>query len=118
MLSLPVSFAADLSVNPLINTATADDSADPDGAQAQDSDALAALSGLSLTKDDGAASYVPGGTATLPVPSPGRHSLPDEATRASSSAVSIGSGFSGSALLPGSPGLHGPRHRRMLIVTV
>ncbi|MCQ4163558.1 DUF11 domain-containing protein [Tahibacter harae] len=64
VLSLPVSFAADLSVNPLINTATADDSADPDGAQAQDSDALAALSGLSLTKDDGAASYVPGGTAT------------------------------------------------------
>lgn len=64
VLSLPVNFAANLSVNPLINTATASDSADPDGAQAQDSDALQAVSGLSVSKDDGATTYTPGGTAT------------------------------------------------------
>lgn len=64
VLGVPVNFAANLSVNPLINTATASDGADPDGAQAQDSDALQAVSGLSATKDDGATSYTPGGTAT------------------------------------------------------
>lgn len=64
VLNLPVNFAANLTANPLINTATASDPADADGASASDSDALQAVSGVSVSKDDGRTTYTPGGTAT------------------------------------------------------
>lgn len=63
VVTVPVHFAASLAVDPLINTATASDPADPDGAEASDGDALAAVAGLTVVKDDGAATYTPGGTA-------------------------------------------------------
>ncbi len=67
VLSLPVNFASTLSVNPLINAASASDPTDPDGTTASDSDALQAVSGLSISKDDGSTTYTPGGTATYVV---------------------------------------------------
>ena len=62
----PVSFAAGLLTNPLVNTATA---TDPSSAPAtgSDSDARAAVAALAVTKTDGSATYTPGGTATYTV---------------------------------------------------
>ena len=65
--TLPVTFAASLSTNPLVNTATATDPHDPDGASGSDTDSLTALTGLNVTKTDGSATYTPGGSATYTV---------------------------------------------------
>ncbi|UXI66362.1 DUF11 domain-containing protein [Tahibacter amnicola] len=63
-ITVPVAFAGNLTVNPLVNTATATDPNDPDGSSAIDSNTLLGQSGLSITKDDASATYTPGGTAT------------------------------------------------------
>jgi uncharacterized repeat protein (TIGR01451 family) len=65
--TLPVTFAANLATNPLVNTATATDPEDPDGASGTDTNSLNALTGLNVTKTDGSATYTPGGTATYTV---------------------------------------------------
>ncbi len=65
--TVPVAFAAGLTTNPLVNTATA---TDPDAllpAQGQDSDTLALNVVLAVTKTDGSATYTPGGGATYTV---------------------------------------------------
>ena len=69
---VPVQFSAGLTTNPLVNTVSFSDPTDPDASPAtpgttSDSDALAATSGLSISKDDGSATYTPGGTATYTV---------------------------------------------------
>jgi len=63
----PVAFAAGMSANPLVNTATATDAASGATASGSDSDALAAAAGLAVTKTDGSATYTPGGTATYTI---------------------------------------------------
>ncbi len=63
----PVAFAASMTTNPLVNTATAADAVSGATANGSDSDALAAASGLSVGKTDGSASYVPGGGATYTI---------------------------------------------------
>ena len=65
--TVPVAFAANLTTNPLVNTATATDPAALLPAQGQDSDALALNVVLAVTKTDGSATYTPGGTATYAV---------------------------------------------------
>ena len=60
-------YAAALATDPLINTATASDPNDPDGASGSDSDVRKASTGLTVTKDDGSTSYTPGGTATYTI---------------------------------------------------
>ena len=65
--TVPVAFAAGLTTNPLVNTATA---TDPDAllpAQGQDSDTLALNVVLAVTKSDGSVTYTPGGSATYTV---------------------------------------------------
>jgi len=64
VLTVPVAFGADLGVDPLVNTATAQDALSGTSGSASDVDALAARSALTLTKTDNAATYMPGGTAT------------------------------------------------------
>jgi uncharacterized repeat protein (TIGR01451 family) len=63
----PVSFAAGMVANPLVNTANAIDNATGATANASDSDTLAANVSLSVVKTDGSATYTPGGTATYTV---------------------------------------------------
>lgn len=64
VLSAPVAFAASLSVDPLVDLATAIDAASGASGSATDSDALLRQVGLRITVSDGAAAYVPGGTGT------------------------------------------------------
>ena len=63
----PVAFAAGMSTNPLVNTATATDVSSGATANGSDSDALVGAAGLAITKTDGSATYTPGGTATYTV---------------------------------------------------
>ena len=63
----PVSFAAGMSANPLVNTATATDLTTGATASGQDSDALSPTVTLAATKDDGSATYTPGGTGTYTI---------------------------------------------------
>ena len=58
---------AGMSANPLVNTATVTDVASGNATAASDSDTLAALVTLAVTKDDGSATYTPGGAATYTV---------------------------------------------------
>ena len=63
----PVAFAPGMSANPLVNTASATDVPTGANASGQDSDTLSANVTLAATKDDGSATYTPGGTATYTV---------------------------------------------------
>jgi uncharacterized repeat protein (TIGR01451 family) len=63
-ISVPVAFGAGLTIDPLINTATATDPGDPNPENGSDSDVRKASSGLTVTKDDGSTTYTPGGIAT------------------------------------------------------
>ncbi len=65
--TVPVAFAAGMTTNPLINTATATDVASGITANGSDSDTLSANVTLAVTKTDGSAMYTPGGTATYMV---------------------------------------------------
>ena len=65
--TVPVAFAAGMSADPLVNTATATDVASGASANGSDSDALASNVVLAVTKTDGSATYTPGGTATYTV---------------------------------------------------
>jgi uncharacterized repeat protein (TIGR01451 family) len=65
--TVPVTFAANLADNPLINAATANDTLSGASATGSDSNALAAQAGLAVTKSDGSATYTPGGTATYAI---------------------------------------------------
>jgi uncharacterized repeat protein (TIGR01451 family) len=64
---VPVSFAAGMSANPLVNTATATDLSTNATASGQDSDALSPSVTLAATKEDGSATYTPGGTGTYTI---------------------------------------------------
>jgi len=64
VLTVPVVFAPGLTVNPLVNTATAVDALSGASGMGVDSDTLAAAPTLVLSKSDGTASYVPGGMGT------------------------------------------------------
>ena len=55
-----------MSTNPLVNTATATDPASPP-ATGSDSDTLAAVAALAVSKTDGSPTYTPGGSATYTV---------------------------------------------------
>ena len=61
--SAPVAFAANLADDPLVNAATAKDLASGASGSGSDSDVRAAQAALSVTKDDGTATYTPGGSA-------------------------------------------------------
>ncbi|EED31197.1 conserved repeat domain protein [gamma proteobacterium NOR5-3] len=63
VLSVPVAFAANLTTDPLVNTAFATDPDDPDGANGSDGNNRDAVTDLSVTKDDGSLTYLPGGVA-------------------------------------------------------
>ena len=63
----PVAYAANLTDNPLVNTATATDLASGATASGSDSDARAAQAGLAIAKSDNSATYTPGGTGTYVV---------------------------------------------------
>ncbi len=65
--TVPVAFAAGMTVSPLINTATATDVPSGITANGSDSDVLSASATLAVTKTDGSATYTPGGTATYTV---------------------------------------------------
>jgi len=65
--TVPVAFAAGMTSNPLVNTATAADAATGATANGSDSNTLAAQVSLSVVKTDGSATYTPGGTATYTV---------------------------------------------------
>ena len=65
--TVPVAFAAGMTTDPLINTATATDAASGITANGSDSDTLAASVTLAVTKTDGSATYTPGGTAIYTV---------------------------------------------------
>ncbi len=65
--TVPVAFAAGMTTDPLINTATATDLASGITANGSDSDTLLATLVLTVTKTDGSAVYTPGGTATYTV---------------------------------------------------
>ncbi len=65
--TVPITFAAGMVVNPLINTANATDLATGATISASDSDTLAAQVNLAVTKTDGSTTYTPGGTATYTV---------------------------------------------------
>ena len=65
--TVPVSFAANLADNPLLNTATANDLASGANGSATDSDALAAQADLAITKTDGVVSVAPGTTTTYTI---------------------------------------------------
>jgi uncharacterized repeat protein (TIGR01451 family) len=62
----PVAYSAGMTTNPLVNTATASDGAQPP-VSATDSDALAANVALSVTKTDGSSTYVPGGNGVYTI---------------------------------------------------
>ncbi|MGH8850912.1 MAG: beta strand repeat-containing protein [Casimicrobiaceae bacterium] len=63
----PVAFAANMTANPMVNTATATDVATGAVASGADSDALAPQVTLSVVKSDGSMTYTPGGAATYTV---------------------------------------------------
>ena len=65
--TVPVVFAAGMTTNPLVNTATASDITSGITASGSDSDALSAAVTLAVTKTDGASTYTPGGTATYTI---------------------------------------------------
>ncbi|MEO8486316.1 MAG: hypothetical protein ABI585_08255, partial [Betaproteobacteria bacterium] len=65
--SVPVSYPASMFVSPLVNTATATHVVSGNTANGQDSSARAPGIMLAVTKTDGSATYVPGGTATYSV---------------------------------------------------
>ena len=65
--TVPVAFAAGMTANPLVNTATATDVATGATANGSDSNTLAAQVSLAVVKTDGSATYTPGGTATYTV---------------------------------------------------
>jgi len=65
--TVPVSFAASLADNPLLNTATANDLASGANGSATDSDTLAAQADLAMTKTDGVGSVAPGTTTTYTI---------------------------------------------------
>ena len=65
--TVPVAFAAGMTANPLVNTATATDVATGATANGSDSDTLAAQVSLSIVKTDGSGTYTPGGTGTYTV---------------------------------------------------
>jgi len=67
VISVPVAFAAGLTTDPLVNTATATDLASGATGQGSDSDNRAAQVSLVLTKTDNSATYTPGGTATYAI---------------------------------------------------
>ena len=62
-LTVPVSFAANMTANPLVNTASAADVDDAVPHSASDSDVLQAVPTLTLAKSDASATYTPGGAA-------------------------------------------------------
>jgi uncharacterized repeat protein (TIGR01451 family) len=62
--TVPVTFAAGMTANPLVNTATATDLLSGATGAGTDSDALALQVSLAVTKTDGTATYTPGSTAT------------------------------------------------------
>ncbi len=65
--TVPVTFAAAMVADPLINTVTATDVASGASGGASDSDARAAAVTLAVTKSDGSATYTPGGSATYTI---------------------------------------------------
>ncbi len=65
--TVPVTFAAGMSTNPLVNIVTATDLGSGASANGTDSDALVGAAGLAITKTDGSATYTPGGTAMYTV---------------------------------------------------
>jgi len=65
--TVPVAFAPSMSASPLVNTAAVTDVASGNTTSASDSDTLAPQVTLAVTKDDGSATYTPGGTATYTV---------------------------------------------------
>ncbi len=65
--TVPVSFAANLADNPLLNTATANDLASGANGSATDSDTLAAQADIAVTKTDGVVSVAPGTTTTYTI---------------------------------------------------
>jgi len=65
--TVPVTFAPGMTANPLVNTATATDTATGATASGSDSNTLAAQVSLAVTKTDGSATYTPGGSATYTV---------------------------------------------------
>ena len=66
-LSVPVAFAAHMTTDPLVNTATAGDPDDPTLRSATDSDTRASQPTLVLSKSNGSATYTPGGLATYTI---------------------------------------------------
>ncbi|HEY8242246.1 MAG TPA: IPTL-CTERM sorting domain-containing protein [Casimicrobiaceae bacterium] len=65
--SVPVSYSASMTNSPLVNTAQAMHVASGNSASGQDSSTRAPDIVLAVTKTDGSATYVPGGTATYTV---------------------------------------------------
>lgn len=65
--TVPVAFAAGMTANPLVNTATATDLATNATASGSDSDTLAPQVTLAVVKTDGSNTYTPGGTGTYTV---------------------------------------------------
>ncbi|HMC70205.1 MAG TPA: hypothetical protein VKJ07_13705, partial [Mycobacteriales bacterium] len=63
----PVAFAAGMTTDPLVNTATASDVPSTANGSGSDSDARSPQVSLAVTKSDGSATYTPGGTATYTV---------------------------------------------------
>lgn len=63
---IPVAFAASMTANPLVNTATVTADGTPQ-ASASDSDTLQPLTSLAVVKSDGSGTYTPGGTATYTI---------------------------------------------------
>ncbi len=67
MFTVPVAFASDLTDNPLVNAATAQDLASGASGSGSDSNVLAAQAVLTVSKTDGSATYTPGGSATYTI---------------------------------------------------
>ena len=65
--TVPVRFAASLTDNPLVNTATATDLASGATGSGSDSDTLSAQVSLLITKSDGSSTYTPGGSAVYAI---------------------------------------------------
>jgi uncharacterized repeat protein (TIGR01451 family) len=65
--TVPVAFASDLTDDPLVNAATANDLASGATGSGSDSDVRAAQAALAATKTDASATYTPGGVATYTI---------------------------------------------------
>ncbi len=65
--TVPVTFAAGMTTDPLVNTATATDATSGNTANGSDSDTLSPAVTLGVVKTDGSATYTPGGGATYTV---------------------------------------------------